>query len=286
MNGEWSAAGEALAIGSAVRVTEGNTATERAHTLSGRYGRVTHTSGRMVTARFPGTSTGSTGYTVATFDVDWLVPVVYVRAEFYGPGMMPNRSEFSGARIVVRERFTPRRQRTYPYAYGATDARSDAVSTFARDVLGMMVPEVSEAYARGRVTMFAVVDTGTCDCTDEYGPCEHHGETMVSREGSSLRTADELGHEFLTDAVSVLGAYPSPEFESATIRLGNALADNRSTYGTAWFPDGDGNADDYRDESEHWQNVAEAALSAAGYSVFWADGYRIVRITGGPMTDA
>lgn len=285
----WNREAEAFPVGTFVRPNE------RYSELSEGIGRVVGTRGRTVAVRFPAhvfarmypygafnVPAEFAGKNVGAYDADWLHRVVYVRAESFGPGMMPGRSEFHGARVVVRERYLPRRQRTYPFPYEhggmfGSNAKAYCVGEFARTVLGMMRPDVTEAYERGRVTMFVVTERGTCDCTDEYGPCEFHAETIVTREGSASRSADELAHEFLTDTASVLHAWPSDAFEAATVRLGNALADSGGT----WFDNPD-DADELRDHV----TTAEGALAAAGYSTYWDDGYRIVRITGGPFHDA
>lgn len=51
--------------------------------------------------------------------------------------------------------------------------------------------------------------TTSCDCSDEYGPCENHAEILVVREGASTRTADELVWQLIDDLV-YLGGELSP----------------------------------------------------------------------------
>ena len=118
-----------------------------------------------------------------------------------------------------------------------------------------------------------------CYCTEEYGPCEYHAETLVQREGASQRTADELRSLFIDDAVSV-GAELSPYGKDALSRINANLNANRSPYGTAWLDD-----DSLSDELGGLVNAMETELYTLGLSVYWEDGYTIVRITGGPLSD-
>lgn len=241
--------------------------------------RVTHTHGRAVTVRI--------GAESHRFDCDWLFPVRYVSVRFHGPAIARDGSSI-GSRYVASGMRGDRMQYTRKADHAITpDANMEcAALDYARDRLGMCNP--SAEYWQDRNTgarVFALTDYGRCDCSEESGPCEWHGETLVSREGASLRTADELGHEFLTDVASVCGAWISPEFERDTIRIGNALADNRSAYGVAWLPTADETDDgeDMPDTLADMLRSAETFLSDHGYSVWWEDGYRIIRITGGPL---
>jgi hypothetical protein len=207
----------------------------------------------------------------ARFHESWLHPVVYARSRYFGPGMTPGRSEFLGSRIVVSGARGNRNQLTMPYddaLFNADANHTAAVERFARERLGMVAPDIREASSRRGVIMWEITETGQCECSDEYGPCEAHGETVVIREGASLRSADELCHEFLGDVASVLRSWPSDEYREAETRLGNALADSDGS----WFDDPD-DADECRDLVTN----GEAALGDAGYMVIWDDGYRIVR---------
>lgn len=104
-----------------------------------------------------------------------------------------------------------------------------------------------------------------CDCTDDYGPCERHGETLAQRAGASNRTADELARVFIDDAVG-LGAELSP-YGAAEL----AAIDD------AW--DGDGWCDD-PDVAERLHDLAHQVESyLADLVVIWNDGYVIVRPT-------
>jgi hypothetical protein len=291
MIGAWNTAGDKFPVGGYVRSDDSR---YDGDALAGMVGRVAGTRGRIVGVRYPAdvfarafpaphygpfnVPAEFAGPRVTAFDADWLTRVRYVRVRYYGPGMSPRRSEFLGARIVVTGARGDRTQITVPYDHASTDPYGDAVSAYAVKRLGMVKPMPEEISARNGVRFYAITDGGECTCTDEYGPCEFHGETLVIREGASLRTADELGVEFLSDTAAVLGAWPSEEFERETLRLGNALADNRSEMGTAWFRDAE-DGDALGDAI----GQAESALSAAGLSAYWEDGYRIIRITGGPL---
>lgn len=290
--------GQALTIGTVVRFDWPTGPAVGDHSLTDEYGRIageaTDVAGTIFPVRFPALRWNKNhgmprpagyGTDVVSVHRDYLAVVTYVRAEYLSPDDAGH-----GARIRVRERYVPRRQRTmpYPHEHGGMfgdNAKPYCVGEFARTVLGMLRPDVREAYARGRATMYAVTDSGECTCTDEYGPCEFHGDTIVVREGASSRTADDLRHTFLTDVVSVIGEWPSDEYREATTRIGNALADNER-HGVRWLPD-DSPDDNYplSDELGDLTTTAEGHLASAGYSVFWEDGYRIVRVTGGPLTD-
>lgn len=269
---EWGREGEAFPVGSFVVADRWEY--EHKPVPDGTVGRVLWTRGRIVSVRFPGVPDDRAGQNGRTFDADWLRRVIYVRARYYGPGMQPGRSEFHGSRIVVAGTHGDRRQLTAPIDHADRDYWHTAVIRFARERDGMAAPSVELVRERNGIRTYSVTETGRCECSDEYGPCEHHGETIVSREGASLRSADDLCHTFLGDVASVLGSWPSDAFREAETRLGNALHDS----GGSWWNDPD-DADECRDLVTN----GEAALGDAGYSVYWEDGYRIIRITGGPL---
>ena len=118
-----------------------------------------------------------------------------------------------------------------------------------------------------------------CYCTDE-GPCEQHLEMLVTREGASTRTADELLTVFVEDAMSV-GVELSP-WGRDVLERANALLDANRSMGVAWLPEDDGGV---RDELDTLQHQVEAELSGLGLSSWWDDGYVIGRVTGGPLAD-
>lgn len=273
---DWSREGESFPIGSCVRVSANSTPTEGAHIWAGAIGRVTHTAGRIVTVRFPGRSPFG-GPEVASFDADWLHRVAYAESRYYGPGMRPGAGEFSGTAYVVHGRRGNRQQYTHlaDLALSPLDNHMTAVRKFATERLGMCRPEVETIRERGTRMLHVITDTGTCECSDEYGPCEFHGETVVMREGSASRAADDLAHTFLGDVASVLRRWPSEEFRKAELRLGNALHDS----GGSWFDDPDD-----ADECRELCTEGESALGDAGYVTYWDDGYRIIRpLPGCPM---
>lgn len=119
----------------------------------------------------------------------------------------------------------------------------------------------------------------SCECSEEFGPCEQHCEVLVSREGASLRTGDELAVQFIDDAVS-LGVELSPWGKSVLQRAKKLLADNESM-GAAWLPEGT-DGDEVRDDMQTLEWQVKAELEPA---VYREDGYRIVKITGGPLAE-
>jgi hypothetical protein len=291
----WNTEGEKFPVGAYVRTTDTR---YDGDALAGIVGRVAGTRGRIVGVRYPAdvfarafpyphsgpfnVPAEFAGPRVTAFDADWLVRIRYVRAQYLGPEMARDGSTI-GARIRVTGARGDRMQMTVPYNHASTDNYGDAVTAYAVTRLGMVKPMTEDISARHGVRFFAITDDGECTCSEEYGPCEFHADTLIVREGASLRTADELGHEFLTDVAAVLGAWPSDDYRDAATRIGNALADNRSEMGTAWLPATETDSYSLADLLADTQSAAESALSAAGLSVYWEDGYRIMRITGGPL---
>lgn len=104
-----------------------------------------------------------------------------------------------------------------------------------------------------------------CDCTDEYGPCEQHCETLVIREGASLRSADELTLIYLDDALALDPECLAPYGQSV-----KAEAEAPEAWDGSWLKDPD-LADALRDVA--WQ--VESYLSPLW--TLWNDGYVIVR---------
>lgn len=124
------------------------------------------------------------------------------------------------------------------------------------------------------------------DCSEEYGPCDTHGETVVSREGASTRTADELQSMFIADAVD-LGVKLSPWGRGTLTDYDNALEANRSERsGVAWLPEDDhGLADDMGTLTSHngvfglpGRRISDRPYY--GWSARWVnaeDGARVIR---------
>lgn len=108
------------------------------------------------------------------------------------------------------------------------------------------------------------------ECSEEYGPCELHGETLVQREGASLRTADELLVLYLDDMASIGQGELSPYGADVLARAESALEAARSPHsGTAWIED--------LDLVDELHTVVNQVESASDYLTYWDDGYRIVR---------
>lgn len=127
-------------------------------------------------------------------------------------------------------------------------------------------------------------DAPACDCSEEYGPCEDHSELLVSREGASLRTADELTMVLISDLIAC-GAVASTDDLEEIARLENALENERSPVsGCAWFDDSCALVAPI--DAEIAYDIAQTLESTLpdGIQVYSDDGYRIVRVTGGPLS--
>lgn len=116
--------------------------------------------------------------------------------------------------------------------------------------------------------------TEPCDCSDEYGPCEAHGVTLVQREGASTRTADDLLVTFLEDARDIDPSCLAPYGLDVLARARQNLNDNESL-GVAWFSNDEEGAA-LHDEVRSVVDQVESHLDAVTY---WEDGYRIVRMS-------
>ena len=153
-------------------------------------------------------------------------------------------------------------------------------------------------------------DEDECECTDEYGPCEAHSETIIVREGASTRTADDLVATFLEDVAGmwedVHGTAPVGDAYVLARDFRQAVEDEQErereraareggyAYVSGWAPESgtvtreDGSTYTW-DEYEMGQALSDAIstgesdLCDLGWSVTWEDGYRIYRVTGGPF---
>ena len=109
-----------------------------------------------------------------------------------------------------------------------------------------------------------------CECSEEFGPCEQHGEQLAQREGASTRTGDELTMVLIDDLQSV-GAELSVWGKQELTRLESALEASRDPVsGCAWFNDPDD-----ADAAVSLADQLEAYV--ADLWVIHDDGYRIVR---------
>ena len=110
-----------------------------------------------------------------------------------------------------------------------------------------------------------------CDCSDEYGPCERHGTTLVIREGASQRTADSLllllCHD-LIDCGAEVSVWGQEVLDAADKAEENAM----SKAGTSWFLGG-------AVEFDQVATLADQLEAATDLVVIQDDGYRIVRPT-------
>jgi len=133
-----------------------------------------------------------------------------------------------------------------------------------------------------------------CECDEEYGPCEEHGNAVVVREGASTRTADDLLLLFCEDAAAVLldatgEDRTTPWARSLMADAELMLADNASM-GVRWLPEEDQNGetrDAWIDALMTLRDEMEAELSTldAPHFTYWNDGYVIYRVTRGPLVE-
>lgn len=124
-----------------------------------------------------------------------------------------------------------------------------------------------------------MTETHACGCSEEYGPCDDHSEVMAQREGSSMRTADDLSHVFCLDAIA-LGVAPSP-YGSAVLERVRTRLESQRRNGVAWLNDSA-----LQDELSSVVNALETDLETLDMSVYWDDGYRIVKMKDGcPLKD-
>lgn len=135
-----------------------------------------------------------------------------------------------------------------------------------------------------------------CDCSEDYGPCEDHAEVLAQRAGASTRTADDLAYVFLTDVLAIAEdpdiwqGYDADMSHrrdklAAMVKFwgDDALWDDN--YGCRWLKYDEESSFDHRDALYDDQMVAEGLLFDLGLNAWWEDGYRIVRVTGGPLVD-
>lgn len=112
-----------------------------------------------------------------------------------------------------------------------------------------------------------------CDeCSDEYGPCEEHGEELAQRAGASSRTADELLAVFVADVRGIR--------EAAGLPVAELDADEARLLAIEGWADTPEDSEQLAELAEH----AEQSLPS-GVHTYWEDGYRIVRVIGGPLAD-
>lgn len=117
----------------------------------------------------------------------------------------------------------------------------------------------------------------SCDCSEDDGPCHLHSETVVSGAGASAYSADEVVRNFLTDAVALLADAGKTVPDSVSEIL--AELDRPEVWDGSWLADAD-RADWARHQADH---AAADALADIGLSVDWDEGYRVYRLTGGPL---
>ena len=125
-----------------------------------------------------------------------------------------------------------------------------------------------------------------CECSEEYGPCEDHAETLVVREGASCRTADEVQLQLCTDLADLITGEGRalPEGVAATLELWWEQCEDRRHMGVSWFTDNDDdNAVVSFDELIDMSDKLSGELP--DLQIWQEDGYRITRLTGGPLAE-
>lgn len=105
-----------------------------------------------------------------------------------------------------------------------------------------------------------IAQEACADCTEDYGPCERHGETLVMRVGAASRTADELSATFVLDVAGL---------EGSTLVLSDEDA--------AFVNSVDGWLEE--DDSDRLADLRERAEGSLpeGCVDYWDEGFRIVR---------
>ena len=130
----------------------------------------------------------------------------------------------------------------------------------------------------------------SCGCDEQYGPCEQHGTVIVQREGASTYSADELLLLFADDASLVLhdaGTELTPWADNVIYRA-HGFLDNAVDEFThvAWLPEGS-KGEAMRVELVTLADQLSSELSTLDvpHFTYWDDGYRIVKVLGGPLAD-
>lgn len=120
-----------------------------------------------------------------------------------------------------------------------------------------------------------------CECSEDYGPCEEHGIVLAQREGASLRTADELAAVYIGDVLSLIDNAANEASAALSTARANAERYWAVCPNGGWAPFDD---DDYSLGEALQDSVTACETYAPGWT-FWNDGFRIVRVTGGPLID-
>lgn len=113
--------------------------------------------------------------------------------------------------------------------------------------------------------------TITCECSEEYGPCEQHGNVLAQREGASSRTADELVYVYVLDCFAILEQEPTPVAADILRRVEEDWENQDDTYGVLWIQD-----EELEDEL---RDLAHQMESTIGAWTYWEDGFVIVEPT-------
>jgi hypothetical protein len=166
-----------------------------------------------------------------------------------------------------------------PIGHTHPPIRSDWFSVVVTTENGTRSLGAPVAYIGGDLRVHWNRETATtCDCTEDYGPCEDHATTVIQREGASTRTADELAVIYCDDAAGLLedigGTVLDTDHE--LIRDAWELLEAERRMGVAWFPESD--AGEMLDEVLRLGDALMSDLFALGYATTWDDGYIVSRV--------
>jgi hypothetical protein len=131
-----------------------------------------------------------------------------------------------------------------------------------------LTPETAADYLQthGPAIVAAVIaDVCSPDpCSEEYGPCEAHGEALYIREGAAVRTGDELAVVYLLDVATLTGVEIAPDVARIVESLDGWTADPA--------------------DADALQDAVDRAPLPPDVMAVWDDGYVIYRILGGPLS--
>jgi hypothetical protein len=146
------------------------------------------------------------------------------------------------------------------------EARESAASVLGRERATALVSEKGAVVPLGNGAALVVRPSACDECSEEYGPCEEHGEVLVQREGASLRTGSESTVVQVEDCVG-LGVELSAGERELLAEAKRALSGSER-----WIDD--------TDLAEALSETARdvAARLPEGVAMWSDDGYRIVRM--------
>lgn len=132
--------------------------------------------------------------------------------------------------------------------------------------------------------------TSKCECSEDFGPCEDHCTVYAQREGSAVRTGDELAAVYVGDAASIFLTSILAYIDDATnemivsgpYSMTPGVTDAIVTADDYWEAHPNGGWCEDTDDSEALTDACrtmEDALGAEGFWTLWEDGYIILKPT-------